>query len=116
MKAERKIRKKYIDHSLGFPITLVNAPMIKLRGQWCLSVNYNEYQRLVLRLLAYKPARLTGHEVQFIRKYFAMTIRAFAARFSVRHPGVIKWEAKKNAPTLMAWSAEKDIRMFLLDQ
>lgn len=113
---EKKIQKKFIDHSLGFPVMLLNAPMVKVRGQWALHINYNEYQKAVLDVLAHKPSRLTGGEVQFIRKYFQMTFRSFAERFSVQHPAVIKWEGKGDSSTQMAWSTEKDVRLFVLDE
>lgn len=111
-----KIQKKYIDQSLGFPIVILNAPLIKTRGVWALNINYNKYQEMILTLLAYKPAKLTGNELQFIRKYFQMTVRSFATRFSVKHPAVIKWEKKMENNTDMAWTTEKDIRLFIIDQ
>ncbi|HLD73887.1 MAG TPA: hypothetical protein VJB34_03195 [Bdellovibrionota bacterium] len=113
---QTKIQKRYMDYSLGFPVVLLNAPMIKVRGQWALHVNYNAYQEIILNLLAYKSAKLTGSEVQFIRKHFQMTMRAFAERFSIKHPAVIKWEKKKDKATKMAWTTEKDIRLFILDK
>ncbi len=113
---EKKIQKKYMDHSLGFPVVLKNAPLIRVRGEWALHVNYNEYQKLILNLLAHKPTRLTGDEVKFARKFFEMTVRAFAERFSVKHPAVLKWEKKGATFTQMAWSTEKDIRLFILDE
>ena len=45
-----------------------------------------------------------------------MTVRAFAERLSVKHPAVLKWEKKRNLPTIMTWSTEKDIRLFILDE
>ena len=111
-----KIQKRYTDHSLGFPVILLNAPMVKVRGEWALNINYNRYQEAVLNLLAYKPAKLTGSEIQFIRKHFQMTVREFASRFSIKHPAVIKWEKTEDDPTKMAWTTEKDIRLFILDE
>jgi len=111
-----KIQKKYTDHSLGFPVILLNASLIKVRGQWALNINYKHYQEVVLNMLAYKPAKLTGSEVQFIRKHFQMTVRDFAMRFSIKHPAVIKWEKTKDNLTKMAWTTEKDIRLFILDE
>lgn len=113
---QTKTHKKYIDHSLGFPVVLLNAPMIKVRGEWALHVNYKEYQETVLRVLAHKPSRLTGHEIQFVRKYFTMTVRAFADQFSIKHTAVLKWEKNGDSPTKMTWSTEKDIRLFVLDE
>ena len=45
-----------------------------------------------------------------------MTARAFALRFSVKPPAVLKWEGKGNVSTQMTWSTEKDIRLFILDE
>jgi DNA-binding transcriptional regulator YiaG len=114
--SNKKTQKKYIDESLGFPVLILNAPLLKTRGTWTLNINYNKYQQAVVTLLAYKPSKLTGHEQQFIRKYFQMTIRSFAERFSVKHPAVVKWEKKANGATAMAWTTEKDIRLFIIDQ
>lgn len=113
---KKKIQKKYIDRSLGFPVTLFNAPLINVRGQWALDINLNDYQEAVLELLARKPTRLTGSEVRFIRTYFTLTVRQFAERFSIRHPAVIKWEGRHEKATKMFWSTEKDIRLFILDE
>ena len=113
---QTKIQKKYTDHSLGLPVIIFNAPMAKVRGSWALNINYNRYQEAVLNLLTYKPAKLTGSEVQFIRKYFQMTVWAFAERFSIKHSAVIKWEKKKDNATKMAWTTEKDIRLFILGE
>lgn len=113
---ETKFQKRHVDHSLGFPVVLLNVPMVKARGEWALNINYNRYQEVVLHLLAYKPAKLTGSEVQFIRKHFNMTVRDFAKRFSIKHPAVIKWEKTKDKATRMAWTTEKDIRLFILDE
>ncbi|MCY4523745.1 MAG: hypothetical protein OXB84_03290 [Halobacteriovoraceae bacterium] len=111
-----KIQKKYIDNGLGFTVILINVPMINVRNQWVLHINYNRYQEVVLNSLAYKPVKLTGSKIQFIRKYFQMTVRDFAKRFSVKHPAVIKWEKKKDKFTKMDWATEKDIRLFIVDE
>ena len=113
---ETKTQKKYTDETLGFPVVILEAPMIRVRGKWALNINYNKYQETVLTLLAYKPVKLNGNEIQFIRKYFEMTTREFGARFSVKHPAVIKWEKKQESLTDMAWTTEKDIRLFIVDQ
>jgi hypothetical protein len=42
-----------------------------------------------------------------------MTLKEFADRFGVKHPAVVKWERSGDAPTRMAWSTEKDIRLFV---
>lgn len=111
---ETKIKKEFIDTGFGFPIRLVNVPMVKVRGEWTPKVNYNELALEVLRALAHKVSRLTGNEIKFIRTHFEMTLQEFAKRFCVTHVGVMKWEKALNRPTAMSWSAEKDIRLFVL--
>ena len=111
---ERKIQKTFVDEGFGFKITLLNVPIVKVRGVWTPDVNYNELSKVVLLALCEKPARLTGNEVKFIRQHFEMTLQDFAKRFCVTHPGVLKWEKNKNRPTGMNWATEKDIRLFVL--
>ena len=113
---KKKIQKRFIDKSLGFPVLLFNAPLISARGQWALDINLNDYQEAALELLACKPTRLTGSEIRFIRTHFALTVRKFAERFSIKHPAVIKWERAYDKATRMVWSTEKDIRLFILDE
>jgi transcriptional regulator with XRE-family HTH domain len=77
-------------------------------------LDYNELAKVLLRALAHKPSRLTGNEIKFIRTHFEMTLQAFAKRFCVTHVGVMKWEKSLNRPTVMNWTTEKDIRLFVL--
>lgn len=116
MSKEIKIQDEYIDMGFGFPVHLLNVPMIKVRGVWTPKVNYAKLTRLVLRNLALKESPLTGDELKFIRQYFEMTLAMFAQRFYVTHPAVLKWEAKGALATGMNWSTEKDIRLFVYTQ
>lgn len=111
---ERKVKRTHIDHGFGFPVKLVNVPMIKVRGEWTPAIDYNELARVVLRKLCEKNSRLSGNEIRFIRLHFELTLQEFSRRFSVTHPAVVKWEATKDEPTGMNWSTEKDIRLFVL--
>ncbi len=111
---EKKIQRVFIDHGFGFPIKLLNVPMIKVRGNWTPNINYNRLAELVLEELCWKSSNLTGNEIKFIRQYFGMTLQAFAKRFYVTHAGVIKWEKNKTKVTDMMWTTEKDIRLFVL--
>lgn len=113
---ERKIQKRFVYEGLGFPVVLLNVPMGRVRGTWTPLVDYNKLQRDVVEALAYRPARLTGNEIHFIRSYFGMTLSEFGDRFSVSHPAVIKWENAGEEPTAMKWVVEKDIRLFILDR
>jgi hypothetical protein len=111
---ETKVQKEFIDTGFGFPIRIVNVPMVKVRGEWTPKINYNELALEVLRALAHKESLLTGNEIKFIRTHFEMTLQEFAKRFCVTHVAVMKWEKTLNKPTVMNWSAEKDIRLFVL--
>lgn len=113
---ERKIQKQFIDEGFGFKVRLWNVPMVKVRGAWTPEINYNELAKVVLLALCHKPARLTGAEVRFIRQQLGMTLQAFADRFCVTHVAVIKWEKTGNKPTPMAWTTEKDLRLFILSK
>jgi hypothetical protein len=113
---ERKIQKSFIDEGFGFKVRLSNVPMVKVRGVWTPQINYNELAKAVLMALCHKPARLTGAEVRFVRQQLKMTLQAFAARFCVTHVAVIKWEKTDSKPTAMAWTTEKDLRLFVLSK
>ena len=113
---KQKIQKSFIDNGFGFPIRLVNVPMIKVRGRWTPDIDYNRLTEAVLRVLCEKPVRLTGDEVRFIRLHFEMTLQVFADRFAVTHAAVIKWEKSKDQPTGMNWASEKDLRLFVLSK
>jgi hypothetical protein len=113
---ETKTEKEFVDTGFGFPVHLLNVPMIKVRGVWTPKIDYNAYAKDVLHALAHKPAALTGNEVAFIRHQLEMTLQQFAKRFAVSHPAVIKWERTKSRPTKMNWTTEKDLRLFTLSK
>lgn len=114
--SDKKLQKEYVDQGFGFPIRLRNVPMVKVRGTWTPDLNYEELAGAVLKSLCFKPVRLTGNEIRFIRLKAEMTLQVFAQRFGVTHPSVIKWEKQGDNPTKMNWSTEKDIRLFGLLQ
>jgi DNA-binding transcriptional regulator YiaG len=113
--ATRKTERRFVYEGFGFPVVLRNVPMIKVRGAWTPLINYSALARAVLVALAHKPARLTGHEIRFIRQHFEMTLEAFGARLDVSHPAVLKWERAGDKPPAMKWPVEKDLRLFILD-
>jgi hypothetical protein len=113
---EEKIQKEYIDYGFGFPVRLRHVPMIKVRGSWTPNIDYSLLTRAVLCALAYKPSRLSGNEIRFVRNHFEMTLQAFSKRFCLTHVAVLKWEKSKDNPTLMNWTTEKDIRLFILSK
>ena len=113
---EKRIQKMFVDEGFGFKVRLFNVPMVKIRGAWTPNIDYNEFAKVVLLALCHKPYRLIGAEIRFIRQHFEMTLQAFADRFCVTHVAVIKWQRAKNKPTSMAWTTEKDLRLFVLSQ
>jgi DNA-binding transcriptional regulator YiaG len=106
-----KIQKEYVDRGFGFPLYFQNVPMVYVRGIWTPKVNYKKLSEMVLQMLVEKPSRLTGNELKFIRNKLQMTLKAFAERFYVTHPAVMKWEKSADHSTNMNWVTEKDIRL-----
>jgi DNA-binding transcriptional regulator YiaG len=102
----------FVFQGFGFPITLVNAPMKKMLGEWVVDVDMTELQLVVLRALAYKPTRLTKDELRFIRKYLALTTTEFGKAFGVTHVSVLKWEKGQRVVTP---STELCIRLHVLN-
>ena len=113
---EKKIQKTFVDTGFGFPVTLLNVPMIKLRGKWTPQIDYNLLTQSVLLAISEKAVRITGNEIRFIRLHFEMTLEEFANRFAVSHAAVIKWERALDEMTKMSWSTEKDLRLFILSK
>ena len=48
---EIKIQKRLIDTGFGFPIRLINVPMVKVRGVWTPKINYDELAQLYNELV-----------------------------------------------------------------
>lgn len=113
---KRKVEKMFIDNGFGFPVILLNVPMIEIRGIWTPDIDYIKLTNQVLKSLVFKKSKLTGNEIKFIRLTFEMTLKEFATRFYVTHPCVIKWEKEEDNSTGMNWVTEKDIRLFVFDK
>lgn len=113
----KKVQKNYTDYGFGFPVQIIDAPFMKIRGEWALDLNFEKYEKAVLLALALKPVRLTGNEIKFIRNHFEMDLKSFGKRFGdVAHSAVIKWEKFEDSPTNINWSTEKDIRLAIIDE
>ncbi len=113
----KKVQKSYLDHSLGFPVQIINAPLSKIRNEWVLDLNFEKYQKAALFALSMKRSRLTGNEIKFIRHHFRMTLKEFGLRFGgIAHSAVIKWEKFEDGPTKMNWLTEKDMRLFIINE
>ena len=114
MKTKRA--KRFVYEGLGFPIVLVNVPLVKKRDIWTPAVDYNKLQKEVLVALAHKATALTGNEVHFIRVYFEMTLENFGKHFGVTHVAVLTWEKMGDKPGKINPTTELCIRLFILEK
>ncbi len=113
---ETKKAKKFIYEGLGFPIVLVNVPLVKKRGIWTPAIDYNKLQKQVLLALSHKPVSLTGNEVHFIRAYFEMTLENFGKQFGITHAAVLNWEKARNKAAKINPTTELCIRLLILEK
>ncbi len=111
----RAVRSRFVLWGFGFPVTLLKVPMIRIWGDWTPDVDYKDLQHALLAKLVLRKSPLTGLEVRFIRHAFKLTLQAFALRFGVTHPAVIKWEQAGNRKTGMTWTTEKDLRLAIIE-
>lgn len=70
MKDRRK--ETFVFEGLGFPIKLVNTPLIKIFGEWAIDIDMNQLMLVALGALIRKPIPLTEDELSFIRSYLGM--------------------------------------------
>ncbi len=112
---KKKIIAEFEYDGLGFPIMLLNFPIIEVRGIQVPDINYNLLQRNVLLALCQRPLPFSGNEVRFIRQYLQMTYTEFANRFGVTHASVIHWEKSKNSFAKITPTTELCIRLCILD-
>src|SRR5262245_3231418 len=112
---KHKIEKLYTFEGLGFPVILTNAPMIEVRGEYILDIDFNKLQKAVLLHLCHKKTPLTGNEVRFIREYFSLATTAFGRLFGYSHSAVLKWENQEDAIARIAPTAEVYLRLFVLN-
>src|ERR1700688_148683 len=112
MKNKNRKKETFVFNGLGFPIKLINVPMKKVAGEWCIDIDMNKLMIVVLEALVHKPTSLTGDELGFIRSYLGMTTAKFGKTFGVSHVAVLKWESGENniSPPL-----EFCIRLYVLD-
>jgi transcriptional regulator with XRE-family HTH domain len=111
-----KIEKTFLYNGFGFPVLLVNVPMIEVMGVRTPDINYNKLQKTLLFFLAKDSVLFTGNEIKFIRKHFEMSMEEFAKFFGVTHAAISKWEAKGNQPINTDKTTEICIRLFIFDR
>jgi DNA-binding transcriptional regulator YiaG len=113
MSSKKKVIASYIYQGCGFPVTITDAPMREIFGEWVLDIDPRRIDRHVAFLIAKQMAPLTGKQVTFVRKFAKMSLRAFGERLGVSHVAVFKWEAMGNKRAGMDLNAERVIRAFL---
>lgn len=116
MNMETKRAKRFLYEGLGFPIVLINVPLVKKRDVWTPAIDYNKLQKKVLLALAHKPGALTGNEVHYIRAYFELTLENFGKHFGVTHVAVLMWEKVGDKPGKINPTTELCIRLFILER
>jgi DNA-binding transcriptional regulator YiaG len=99
---------------LGFPVQIENPKFKSIRGQLVLDINYNKLMKDVLIALSYKPVRLTGYEIKYIRHYFEMTIDAFANYLGISIYKIINAELKGDKISEVDMDIEQKIRKFII--
>lgn len=115
-KHTRKIAKEYLEYGCGFPVRLINVPMVKDEDGWIPDIDYNRLDKLVLLEICKRPFLLTGNQVRFIRLFFEKTLEDFASILRVKHSSIIHWEKQKDNIAKITWGTELAIRLFVLFQ
>lgn len=99
---------------LGFPVLLVDPPMVTVRGHEVPDVNLRALQEAVFRLLVVKPARFTGAEVRFVRKYLRLRQVDLAEVLNrANHTVVSQWESRGDEPAGMDYNTEVVLRIWM---
>jgi len=99
---------------LGFPIVLVDPKMVEIRGERVPDVNMRDLQAAVFQLLIVKPARLTGAEVRFVRKYLRLRQVDLAGVLNMaNHSVVSQWESREDDPAGMDYNTEVLLRVWM---
>lgn len=106
----RKTVPIYTYHGCGFPVAIANAPLRKFRDQWCLDIDSGLIDEKVAFIIAAQPTRMTGRQVEFIRKWSAMSMRDMATILAVSHVAVHKWEKAASKGAAMDLNTERVLR------
>lgn len=112
---KHKIEKSYTYEGLGFPVHLTNVPMVEVRGEFILDIDFNKLQKAVLLHLCHKKTPMTGNEVKFVRKYFSLTTTAFGHLIGYSHSAILKWENQGDSIARIAPTTEIYLRLYILD-
>ncbi|MCM2353295.1 MAG: hypothetical protein NDI63_06710 [Pseudobdellovibrio sp.] len=110
-----KVIKNLKWDGFGFPVIFSEIPAIKINGKLVPNVNWKLVRTFVLAAMcAQQETALTGHQIQFIRKHFEMTIRDFAKWIGVSHPIVVEWEKHGAKPAKIESHTEFVLRLYAI--
>lgn len=109
----KKKKETFIYEGLGFPITLIDAPMKMVLGEWVLDINMNALQEFVFKGLIHKPSPLSGSELRFMRKFLNLSTTELGKNLGVSHATIVKWE---KGEAKISPLQESYIRMFLFEK
>ena len=99
---------------LGFPILLVDPPMVEVRGRQVPDVNLRKLQEAAFGQLIVMPVRLSGAEVRFIRKHLRMRQADLARVLNMaNHSVVSQWESREDQFTGMEYNTEVLLRVWM---
>ena len=99
---------------LGFPVVLVDPPMITVRGQTLPDVNLRALAEAVFDHLIIKPTRLTGDEVRFVRKHLRLRQADLARVLNMaNHSVVSQWESHGDDAAAMDYNTEVLLRIWM---
>lgn len=109
-------KETIIFNHLGFPIILIDWPHLEINGSWEPDIHYEALERLIFEMLPYKPSRLTGAEIKFIRTYLEMTQAQFAKWLrDIKDASTVAiWEKFDLKQTNIDSAMEKSLRMQLI--
>jgi len=109
--------KNFIYEGLGFPIKLHDVQMVKFDNEWHPKIDVRKVADKAIKDLVLQKERLTGNQIKFIRSYFSMSLREFAAKVvHESHTAVSKWEKSGNKATKMDQNIEVVLRLYIHEQ
>jgi hypothetical protein len=99
---------------LGFPITLVNPPMVTIRGEILPDVSPRDVANAVFLQLIHSHQRLTGDQVRFIRKHMRLRQADLAEVLHMaNHSVVSQWESREGESSGMEYNTEVVLRLWM---
>ena len=108
------MRQKLYNYSvLGFPVVIVNPVLKKSLGEVYLDIDHKKFTDTVFRLLIYKPARLSGAELRFIRQHMHLSQDEFVRKVfygEIDRATLSRYEGKKLNASSMNASQESVVR------